>query len=164
MKHIFLFLIFTMSVWALKAQDFRQAAGIRLGLSPGFEYRIFSDDFNSYRFLLSTRGRGAQIHLLKEFHRYDLFNFTDQLVFLYGAGVHAGYERWDLKHYDENTQWYTTHTAVVAGMDGLAGLEYRFYRAPVSLGIEVKPYFEFFGKEVFGLELFDFGFTARYLF
>ncbi len=164
MKRLLLFIILSASGLLLNAQDFRQAAGIRIGWSPGFEYRIFSDDLNSYRFLLSTRGRGGQIHLLKEFHRYDLFAFTDQLNFIYGAGIHAGYERWDIKHYNENTQWYTTHTAVVAGMDGLVGLEYVFYKAPISLGFEAKPYFEFFGQEVFDIELFDFGFTARYLF
>lgn len=164
MKRLFIFVILASMGLIINAQEFKQAAGVRLGWSPGFEYRIFSDDVNSYRFLLSTRGRGGQIHLLKEFHRYDLFTFTNQLFFFYGAGVHAGYERWDLKHYNENTQWYTTHTAVVAGMDGVAGLEYVFYKVPVSLGFEAKPYFEFFGQEVFDLEPFDFGFTARYLF
>lgn len=161
----FLLLIFLAGIgFCTHAQEFKQAVGIRLGWSPGFEYRIFADDLNSYRFLLSTRDRGLQAHVLKEFHQYDMFNFTDQLIFIYGAGVHAGYERWDEEHYNNNSQWYTTKTAVVAGVDGLVGLEYLFYKAPVSLGLEVKPYFEFFGKEFFDIELFDVGFTVKYLF
>jgi len=146
------------------AQEFKQAAGIRLGLSPGFEYRIFADAKNSYKFLLSTRDRGMQFHVLKEFHNYDMFDFTDQLVFYYGGGLHAGYERWNVKYYHYYSRAYSMHTAFVAGLDGLVGLEYVFNEVPVSLGVEVKPYFEFFGKEMFDLQLFDFAFTAKYLF
>ena len=67
-------------------------------------------------------------------------------------------------HYNNNSQWYDTHTAFLAGLDGLVGLEYTFNKAPISLGIEVKPYFEFFGQEFFDVQLFDFGFTVKYLF
>ena len=164
MKRILLIFTLAISGFLVNAQEFRQAVGIRIGWTPGFEYRIFSDELNSYRFLISTRGRGGQAHLLKEFHRHDLFAFTDQLTFIYGAGVHGGYERWDIKHYNENSEWYTTHSSFVAGMDGLVGLEYMFYKLPISLGLEAKPYFEFFGQEVFDIELFDFGFTVKYLF
>lgn len=164
MKRFLLLTIISISGLFVNAQEFKQAAGIRMGLSPGFEYRIFADDLNSYKFLLSTRNRGMQFHILKEFHQYDMFNFTDQLVFIYGAGVHTGYQRWDVMHYNNNSQWYSTRTAFVAGLDGLVGVEYVFYKAPVSLGFEVKPYFEFFGPEFFEIQLFDFAFTAKYLF
>lgn len=164
MKQFLLLILFATVGFCTQAQEFKQAAGVRLGWSPGFEYRIFADDLNSYRFLLSTRDRGIQAHILKEFHQYDLFNFTDQLVFVYGAGVHIGYERWDVTHYNDNSQWHSTKTAVLAGVDGLAGLEYLFYKAPISLGLEVKPYFEFFGQEFFNVQLFDVGFTVKYLF
>ena len=161
---LLLLLFFAAFGTIISAQDYKQAAGIRLGLSSGFEYRIFANAENSYKFLLSTRDRGMQFHVLKEFHNYNLFDFTDQLVFFYGAGLHAGYERWDIKHYDYYSQWYTTHTAFIAGLDGLVGLEYTFLTVPISLGVEVKPYFDFFGQEYFDLQLFDFAFTAKYLF
>jgi len=164
MKRFLLIFLFSALASCLHAQEFRQAVGVRLGWSPGFEYRVFADDLNSYRFLLSTRDRGVQLHLLKEFHQYDLFNFTDRLIFTYGLGVHAGYKRWDEIHYQNNVQWYDTRTSFIAGMDGLAGLEYYFEKAPIALGFEVKPYFEFFGPAFFNIELFDFGFTAKYLF
>lgn len=164
MKRYLLFIILVISGILGNAQEFKQAAGIRLGWSPGFEYRIFSDDTNSYKFLLSTRDQGIQFHIFKEFHQHDMFSFTDQLVFFYGAGIHAGYERWDVVHYHNNSQWYDRRTAFIAGLDGLVGLEYIFYKAPISLGIEVKPYFEFFGQEFFDIQIFDFAFTAKYLF
>ena len=101
---------------------------------------------------------------MKEFHRYDLFDFSEQLVFFYGAGIHAGYETWDIVHWNYDYRWYSTKTSVVAGLDGLAGIEYVFYEVPLSLGVEVKPYFDLFGRETFDIQLFDFAFTIKYLF
>jgi len=161
---LLLLLFFATITSIANAQDFKNAVGIRLGLSPGFEYRIFADDENSYKFLLSTRDRGMQFHLFKEFHNYDLFVFTDQLIFFYGGGLHIGYERWDVKYNNGYAEWYSTHTAFVTGLDGLAGLEYAFNDVPISVGFEVKPFFEFFGQETFDLQLFDFAFTAKYIF
>jgi len=164
MKRFLILLLFFTSTQLIHAQAYRHAVGIRAGWSSGFEYRIYTNDLNSYKLLLSTREHGMQFHALKEFHRYDLFDFTDQLVFIYGAGVHVGYERWYDQHYNYNSRYYSNRTAFIAGIDGLAGLEYTFYKAPVSLGFEVKPYFDLFGHEFFDLDLFDFAFTAKYLF
>ena len=46
----------------------------------------------SYKFLLGSRNKGTIIHAIKEFHRPDLFTFTDRLNFVFGFGVHTGYE------------------------------------------------------------------------
>ncbi|WP_167617639.1 hypothetical protein [Maribellus sediminis] len=146
------------------SQLYKNAVGIRGGLTSGFEYRIYTDDANSYKFLLGSRDNGVQLHAFKEFHQYDMFNFTDQLIFFYGAGMHIGYEQWQ-KHYVEgNSSWYEERTAMLAGLDGLVGLEYQFYEVPISLGLEVKPYFDILGREMFNVELFDFAFTVKYLF
>ena len=164
MKRFLLLIIFLIPGFFLCAQDFNQAIGIRGGLSSGFEYRFFSDDANSYKLLLSTRDRGLQLHAFKEFHQYYLFDFSDQLVFFYGAGLHVGFESWNITRYQYNTSWHETRNAILAGLDGLAGLEYIFYEVPISLGIEVKPYFDVFGRETFNIQLFDFAFTLKYLF
>ena len=97
-RYLFVSILLVFSVNAI-AQEFKQSVGFRAGLTSGFEYRIFSDDIDSYRFLLGTRDRGMLAHVLREFHKPDLFEFTDQLVFVYGAGIHAGYERWDEMYY-----------------------------------------------------------------
>lgn len=164
MKHLLFLSIFLISGHLSFSQDFNQAIGIRGGLSSGFEYRIYTDDAHSYKFLLSTRDNGIQVHAFKEFHQWDMFSFTEQLVFFYGAGIHAGYKNWDEIHYQNNASWYNSRTALIAGLDGLVGLEYVFYEAPVSIGFEVKPYFDILGREFFDIELFDFAFTVKYLF
>ncbi len=164
MKRFLILIILLVPGHIILAQGFNHAIGIRGGLSSGFEYRIYTNDTNSYKFLLSTGDDRLQLHALKEFHQWDMFNFTDRLVFVYGAGIHAGFESWDEVHHKNNTSWYDTHSALIAGLDGLAGLEYIFYEAPVSIGFEVKPYFNFLGRDFFDVELFDFAFTVKYLF
>jgi hypothetical protein len=146
------------------SQEFKQAVGIRIGYTGGIEYRVYTDELNSYRFLIGSRERGLIVHAMKEWHRYDLFTFTDQLTFVYGAGVHTGYERWDQQYYNYNSSYYVTHTAFIAGLDGLAGLEYMFREVPISLGLEVKPYFDLFEREMFDFQLFDFALTVKYNF
>lgn len=164
MKHLFLIFIFIISGIVAFSQDFKQAVGIRAGYTGGVEYRVYTDNENSYKFLLGSRERGVLVHAMKEFHRYGLFTFTDQLNFVFGAGIHAGYERWDQQYYSYNTSYYSTKTAFIVGLDGLAGLEYQFLEVPVSVGLEVKPYFDLFGREMFDLQLFDFAFTVKYYF
>ena len=164
MKHFLLILTLAgFNVFAF-SQEFKQAIGIRAGFTGGIEYRIYTDEENSYKFLLGSRERGLVAHALKEFHRYDLFAFTDQLNVVFGAGLHVGYERWDQQYYNYNTSYYVTRTAFIAGLDGLAGLEYMFLEVPLSVGLEVKPYFDFLGHETFDFELFDFAFTLKYHF
>ena len=164
MKGLILLLALFILGNVLYAQEFKQAVGIRAGYTGGFDFRFHYDELNSYRILLGWRDRGAQLYALKEFHRPDLFTFTDRLNFVYGFGIHAGYERWDQRYYHYNSSYYVTRTSFVVGLDGLAGLEYMFVTVPVSIGIEVKPYFDFFGKQFFDVQPFDFAFTAKYHF
>jgi hypothetical protein len=164
MKHLLLISGFFIISCVAFSQEFKYAAGIRAGYTGGVEFRVYSDDLNSYKFLLGAREGGAAFHAIKEFHRPNLFSFTDQLNFVYGAGVHMGYERWNQQYYNYYTNYYIKHTAFIAGIDGLAGLEYIFREVPVSLGFEVKPFFDLFGREMFDLELFDFAFTVKYHF
>lgn len=165
MKKAALLFVFTILLcFYSSAQQFSKAAGIRGGLSSGFEYRTYTDDTNSYKILLSASNNSAQLTLMKEFHRYDLIGFSEQLVFIMGVGLHAGFERWHKKHYNIHNTWYEARTSFIAGLDGLAALEYTFYELPLCAGLEVKPYFNALGSKTFDLELFDFAFTVKYLF
>ena len=165
MKKLILFTVFVILIGTAFSQEFRYAAGIRAGYTSGVEFRIYTDELNSYKFLLGSRQNGAVFHALKEFHQPGLFSFTDQLNFVYGGGLHVGYDRWNQRYFrNNNTIYYATNTEFIAGIDGLAGLEYMFAEVPLSLGIEAKPFFDLFGRKVFDLELFDFAFTVKYHF
>jgi len=163
MKRFFLLLIFVIPGLFLSAQDYNKAIGLRGGLTSGFEYRIFTDNVHSVKILLGTNN-GVRLHGMMEFHRHNLFLFTDQLTLFYGAGIHGGYETWDKKHIHNNTSWYENRTAFVMGLDGVAGIEYTFLETPLSVGMESKPYLDIFGRNMFHFEAFDFAFTVKYLF
>jgi hypothetical protein len=168
MKRFLFFAVLVFSGGLVFGQGFNQAVGIRGGLTSGIEYRYYTSDVHSFKALLGTRNfgnrRGLQLHVLTEYYEYDLFDFSYQLVFYYGFGAHAGYESWDEIRYEGNTRWEDSKTAFVTGIDGLAGVHYLFYEAPVTVGVEVKPYFDILGKNGLDAQLFDFAFTLKYLF
>jgi hypothetical protein len=163
-KLLFLSVILTAIYSGASAQPYARAIGVRGGISSGFEYRVFSDDLSSYKILVSTRHSGFQATALKEFHQYDVFDLPEQISFVYGIGLHAGCERWRDKHYIDGSVWYDNRTAFVAGLDGLAALELTLNKLPLTVGFEVKPYFNMLGHRAFEVELFDFAFTLKYLF
>lgn len=161
---LFILFILTGICSGVSAQQYMRAVGVRGGLSSGLEYRVFSDELNSYKILVSTRHSGLQATALKEFHRNDVFDLPEQISFVYGVGLHAGCESWRERHYTNDNAWYDNRTAFVAGLDGLAALELTLNRIPLTAGVEVKPFFNVLGRRVFEVELFDFAFTLKYLF
>jgi hypothetical protein len=145
------------------------AIGIRAGLSSGFEYRVFTEDNISYKGLLSTRlnGQGLQLTGLKEYHVHDVFDIGEDLSFVYGFGAHAGFESWYIYTSDVNYLgiiYQHRKSGPIAGLDGLASLEYTIPQMPFVVGIEVKPYFNVFGQKLVQFQLFDFAFTVKYTF
>ncbi|SHF25349.1 hypothetical protein SAMN05444274_104188 [Mariniphaga anaerophila] len=165
MKRIIFFSIFFLLIIGARAQGFKQAVGIRAGwINPGIEYRYYTSEDHSLRALLAARDGGVQLHALTEFHQYDLFSFSEQLVFFYGAGVHFGFQSWDETVFTETIRFHETRHSLVAGIDGVAGVEYVFYEAPVKLGLEVKPYLDVFGRYGFDVRLLDVALTVKYLF
>ncbi len=165
MKRILFLAVFIFAISGVNGQGFKQAAGIRAGwINPGIEYRYYTSEMHSLRALLSVRDRGVKLHALTEFYQYDLFPFSYQLVFFYGAGVHFGFESWDETVVELNRIYPETKSSIVAGLDGLIGVEYLFYEAPVKIGLEAKPFFDVFGRHGFDVRLLDFALTVKYLF
>ena len=165
MKRFLIVALLVIAVNELFAQGFTQSLGIRAGwVSPGLEYRYYNNDEHSYRGLITVRNRGIQVHAMTEYHRYDLFPFSYQLVFFYGAGIHVGFESWDEAVVEENRSFSRVQSSFLAGLNGVVGLEYLFYEAPVKIGFEVKPFFDVFGRYGFDVVLPDIAFTVKYLF
>lgn len=162
-KLIVLLLILTSTI-GLNASEKNHAIGLRGGISSGFEYRYHLNQQNSIKFLLSSRDRGLQIHGLYEFHEKGIFDFSKRLTLVYGGGVHAGYESWYRAYYIGHTRYRELASRPFAGIDLLAGLEYPFFILPFSVGFEVKPYVDFWGKNYVRVQPFDFAFTIKFHF
>jgi hypothetical protein len=164
MQKILPLLVFLLSAFCAQSQEYDQAVGIRGGLSSGFEYRIFTSRYDSYKALLSTRDRGIQLTALKEFHSPGVFEVSDQLDFVYGFGIHAGFEQWHVYEDDGYYHYRDNRVGPIAGLDGLVAVEYNFWEVPLNIGLEVKPYFDLFGKDFFQVQPFDFALTIKYMF
>ena len=168
MKQIYLIISILILSFNGFAEEPVKAVGIRGGLSSGFEYRVFSGDLTSYKVLISTRKQGLQLTGMKEFHVPDAFDIDqEEFTFVYGFGAHAGFESWHrVSYYDDiyHTPYTERRSGPVAGLDGLAAIEYSVREIPLVFGIEVKPYFNLFGENFFQIQPFDFAFTVKYTF
>jgi hypothetical protein len=145
----------------LSGQGYNRAVGIRGGFTSGVEYRQFFNQNHAGKILLGYRNRGLLIHGIFEVHRSDLFPSTDQLSFVYGAGIHAGYQRWDKKRIQGQIVYMDVATGWVGGIDGLMALEYSPDVLPLTLGIEVKPFMDFGGQHGIEAIPWDFAFTVK---
>ena len=168
MKQIFTLIILFLAATTAFSQGSVKAVGIRGGLSSGFEYRVYSGELTSYKALLSFRKQGLQLTGLKEFYVPDAFDIgEEELTFVYGFGAHAGFESWHRDNYYDDiyhTYYSERRSGPIAGLDGLAAIEYTVKEIPFVFGIEAKPYFNLFGKNFFQLQPFDFAFTVKYTF
>lgn len=168
MKLVYYLLALCLIPFAGISQSSNKAIGIRGGVSSGFEYRVFSGNTNSYKVLLSTRQRGLQLTGLKEFHIPDVFDINEEISFVYGVGAHVGIESWNrydyYDPYNPHLYYRERRSGPIAGLDGLLALEYSIPQIPLVAGIEMKPYFNLFGKNFFQLQPFDFAFTVKYTF
>lgn len=167
MKTIATFIIALFLTTLSSAQSYDQAVGIRGGVSSGFTYQSFVNDHASFKALLSFRDEGMQLTGIFEDYVPVFLQHTDHLFFYYGFGGHAGYTRWFKKHYYENNPYsfyYRRVTSFVAGFDAIAGIEYRFFRIPLTIGIDYKPFMEMFGERFIDVTFCDFAFTAKYTF
>lgn len=167
MKQFSSLIILLLLTIACFSQGPKKAIGIRGGLSSGFEYRVFDTEQTSYKVLFSTRQHGLQLTGMKEFHTPQAFEFGDEWSFIYGFGAHVGFESWDVyRYYDDSPyeKYIDRKTGPVAGLDGLAAVEYSLSQIPLVFGFEAKPYFNLFGRNFFQLQPFDFAFTVKYTF
>jgi hypothetical protein len=162
-KVILLNMLFLCSA-GINARNHEHALGLRGGISSGLEYRYYINQQNSLKLLLSSRDRGLQIHAMYEQHTKGIFDFPKRLTLVYGGGIHAGYESWHRAYYVGHTRITENVSRPLAGIDLLAGLEYPLLLLPFSFGFEVKPYIDFWGKNLVKVQPFDFAFTFKYHF
>ncbi|MCL3781763.1 hypothetical protein EMN47_15360 [Prolixibacteraceae bacterium JC049] len=164
MKQLLLLSLMLLTFVGVNAQDYTHSVGIRGGYTSGVSYRYYFHPESSVRFLVSSREKGLELTALKEVHRYQLFDFVEDLALTYGVGAHVGYQRWDEAKINGFSVSVDKRTKPVLGLDALIGLEYHLWQAPVSFGVELKPFFDVFGKDDFDPHLLDIAFTVRFNF
>jgi hypothetical protein len=148
------------------SQNYRQAAGLRLGASGGITYRrLFGANVAGEIMLLGQNHGTALVFLLEKQKPAVLFDDLN-MNFIYGVGAHIGGASNDYYYNDPHgyNYYHSGYNTMQLGIDGFLSFEYLIPRYPVALSLETKPYFEFFDDHNFGIHLFVIAFGARYTF
>lgn len=141
-----------------------EAGGVG-GISSGLTFRAYLHEELSYEALLSFRNEGAQFHLFRQHHKELRMMEDGNLNLIYGFGSHFGfYYSEDYTIFFQEVHYGRRVFSPLLGMDGFVGLEYRFHEIPLSIGLNYKPYMELSWRQIFGINLWDFGFSFKYRF
>ncbi len=103
-------------------------------MAPGITAKYFPTTNAALEGIATFRWGGVNVTGLAEFH-VPVFD-TKGMTFYYGGGVHLGV--WDSGKAIDKPD---TGSKFNFGIDGIVGLEYAFFKAPLSLGLDWKPNF-----------------------
>jgi hypothetical protein len=153
MKRLFFFglvaLGLTLAAQTAQAQ-YKNAIGLRAGTANGLSFKTFGKKNNAFDFILNFQSKGDYNYFrftaLYEIH--NQINNAEGLQWYYGFGGTVGSRKY--KPTDGNE--------MIAAIDGVIGLDYKFNGAPINLALDWKPAIEVapntgFDPEGFGLSL-----------
>jgi hypothetical protein len=142
-------LIFLLSVNAAKAQNYNTGIGVRLGgVTSGLSIKHFVNSQGAIEGILGFGYHSFLITGLYEQHK-DITN-APGLRWFYGGGAHIGFFRYDGYYYSYKHGHYIYYvdepgaSAAVGGLDFILGMEYKFRGAPFTVGLDLKPFIDFY--------------------
>jgi len=142
MKKILVVIAAVLMSAAVNAQDFELAVGLRGGLANGLTGKKTMGEGKAIEAILSTYSKGFVATGLIEFYK-PAFG-VDGLNWFYGGGAHVGF--WS----GSTNPWSTTNSsAMVAGIDGIIGLEFKIPDIPFHIGVDYKPAINLIGNTGF---------------
>ena len=139
-----------------QCQDYTHSLGLRGGVTNGISYKTMISEQDAAELIAGFQYDGLQVTGLYERHTPALN--VDHLFWYYGAGGHLGFYGNDYDPPYNNDQYGGSPTI---GLDGIGGLEYRIPNVPLNICVDVKPFLEFTGPDIF---LWDTGISIRYRF
>jgi hypothetical protein len=147
--------MFLMPIDLNAQKDYNSAIGVRGAPASGITFKHFTAANKNYELILTTRWEGFNLTGLYEINQvaFDSENFN----FFYGFGGHVGF--WDT--YNDHPWFDDDVTHVVAGVDGIIGLEYTFNEIPFNISIDWKPAFNIINHTGFWAD--EVGFSVRYV-
>ena len=164
MRNLYIIILLCLSSSAF-SQYYAKEVGVRGGYTSGFTFRVNLEEELSYEGQLGYRDQGAIFAVIRQKHHelgMDRFGNWD---FIYGFGPHAGFYFTDNYRILFREIYFGREIFTpVFGFNGYMGIEYQLVNAPVSFGINFQPFMEISLKQLFGINLWDFGFNVKYRF
>ncbi|GAA4509880.1 MULTISPECIES: hypothetical protein [Sphingobacterium] len=141
----------------------QHAIGLRFGSASGITYRYSLSDSRAIEGILSVQSNSTSSRFrLVGLYQYHKPLMWDNFHWYYGFGGSIGsytykaYTNKDGVRVDESSE-------MSLSIDGVVGLEYTIPNSPISLSLDVKPYFDFLQEST--IRLIDpIGFSIRYRF
>lgn len=165
MKNLYTIILLLCLSPAAFSQFYTKEVGIRGGYSSGITFRVNLEETISYEAQLNYRDQGGIFTMYRQQHREIGMDRLGNWEFLYGFGAHAGFYYTDsYKILFREIYFGTDVFTPVIGVDGYLGIDYKLVDLPMSFGVSFQPYMELSLKQVFGINFWDFGFHARYMF
>ncbi|HNP47483.1 MAG TPA: hypothetical protein PKK99_01225 [Bacteroidia bacterium] len=170
MKKIFSILFLAITIYSVPnaKADYTTSFGARLGkFATGASLKHFFDARGNIGFeLWGTITREANSgYMGKGFFvkQVPIFNSKLQIPvdMVFGVGGHFGLFKENFYRIRNGEPEYYDHNALNAGIDAQFGLEYNSRRVPVTVGIDVNPYYGLLNP---GPEWLDMGVTVRFKF
>ena len=135
--------------------NYERGIGVSVGYFSGISYKHFTDSSTAFEGILSTRWSGVQLTALYAKHHiaFDEPSFN----LFYGGGAHVGF--WDtskIPRIEDNKN------RIIAGINGLLGLQHKFSDAPLVVSLDWKPSLNLIGDISFWGD--EAAITVRYVF
>ncbi len=164
MKHLTIILLLALSATAF-SQYYPKEVGLRGGYSSGITFRVNLDEELSYEAQLSYRNQGAIFTIFRLKHQEIAMDKSGNWDFIYGMGAHTGFYFTDsYRIFFEEIYYNQNLFTPVFGVDGYIGVDYILEYLPISFGVSFQPHMEISMRQIFGINLWDFGIHARYRF
>lgn len=151
-------------------QHYTKSAGVRLGHTSGLTFKKFVAGEEAVEFMASGRRDGFQLTIMYVNHQPMEFSFNENFYAYYGLGGHAGFERFDrlrksIVSIDPDYVFeYEEQTYFVMGIDAILGIEYRWLSVPITIGFDIKPYFNYIGMRYTQARFWDSALSFKYVF
>lgn len=149
--------------------EYKTGVGVRLGgWESGITLKHFIKSNAALEGIVSTGWlyKGTRITALYEVQKSL---GPTGLYWFWGLGAHIGFYNQNYwsggnckdGRYEYKGRWYDCGTRTAIGIDGILGIEYFFTGIPFTIGVDLKPSIDFFGR---GGHFGDLALTLRYAF
>jgi hypothetical protein len=124
--------------------EYRNAVGIRAGRTSGITFKHFLNGDHALEGILGIWPNALGVTGLYQKHTPTGIN---GLKFYYGGGGHLTFEtnRYYYRYYNNRNEHYVYRygrNGLAAGIDGVAGLDYKIGVIPLALSLDIKPFLE----------------------
>jgi hypothetical protein len=160
------FFVFVSSIFS---QDYKTGMGLRGGWTSGLTLKHFIKEDRAIEGVLSTNlgWSGYRITALYELHKAAFVDDVKGMYWYYGAGAHfgeGGYSYYKWRYDSKGKGYYEIKRYAAFGIDVILGLEYKVQEIPITLSLDIKPFFDFVDYHYVPFRFWDSALSIRYVF